>query len=129
MTDIVRNSLDNAHCCNIDLILILIHAGLKVTVEIDYTPPDQYPDYAPPNYRAASSVTLRCSTEGAASGSVSYRWSSTCRSCFVTNKYSPNITESILNSRDSGMHTCTVTDDYGYSGSSSITMNIVGKIV
>ena len=38
--------------------------GLKTTIDIDYIPPDQYPDYAPPNYHAASSVTLCCRTEG-----------------------------------------------------------------
>ena len=101
--------------------------GLKTTINIDYTPPDQYPDYAPPNYRAASTVTLRCSTEGA-SGSVSYRWSSTCRSnCFASSSTSFSITENILRSRDSGYHTCTATDSTGNTGSDRIQMNIVGN--
>ena len=111
-----------------------MHAGLNVSIEIDYTPPDQYPNYAPPNYRAASSVTLRCGTDGVY-GYVYYRWSSTCSSCFASSSYtymyysyySHSITENILKYRDSGVHTCTVTDNYGNSGSSSIPMNIVGK--
>ena len=100
--------------------------GLKTTIDIDYTPPDQYPDYAPPNYRAASSVTLRCRTEGA-SGSVSYRWSSTCNSCFASSSSSYSITESILRARDGGYHTCTATDSNGNTGSDRIQMNIVGE--
>ena len=101
--------------------------GLKTTIDIDYTPPDQYPDYAPPNYRAASSVTLRCRTEGA-SGSVSYRWSSTCSSCFASNSYSSSISESILKYRDNGVHTCIATDSIGNTGNNSTRMNIVGKL-
>ena len=107
--------------------MIIIVLGLKTTIEIDYTPPDQYPDYAPPNYRAASSVTLRCSTEGA-SGSVSYRWSSNCSSCFASNSYSYSITEGFLRSRDNGVHTCTATDSIGNTGSANTQMNIVGKL-
>ena len=101
-------------------------AALKTTIVVSYTPPDQYPDYAPPNYRAASSVTLRCSTEGA-SGSVSYRWSSTCSSCFASSSTSASITENMLRSRDGGDHTCTATDSVGNTGNSSTTMNIVGE--
>ena len=101
--------------------------GLKTAIHIDYTPPDQYPDYAPPNYRAASSVTLRCTTEGA-SGSVSYRWSSTCSSCFASSSSSSFVSENILRSRDRGVHTCTATDTIGNTGNSSIQMNIVGKL-
>ena len=104
----------------------IISAALKTRITISYTPPDQYPDYAPPNYRAASSVTLHCTTEGA-SGSVSYRWSSTCRSCFASSATSASISESMLRSRDRGVHTCTVTDSVGNTGSNSTTMNIVGK--
>ena len=104
----------------------ILIVGLKTTIDIYYTPPDQYPDYAPPNYRAASSVNLRCRTEGA-SGSVSYRWSSTCSSCFASNSYSSSISESILKYRDNGVHTCTTTDSIGNTGNNSTRMNIVGK--
>ena len=100
--------------------------ALKTRVTISYTPPDQNPYYAPPNYRAASSVTLRCTAEGT-SGSVSYRWSSTCSSCFASSSTSATITENMLRSRDGGVHTCTATDSIGNTGSNSTTMNIVGK--
>ena len=103
-----------------------IHTALKVTTEISYTPPDQYPDYEPPNYRAASSVSLRCVAVGA-TGSVSYRWSSTCSSCFASSSSSSSISESFLRSRDIGVHTCTATDSSGNTGSVSTEMNIVGK--
>ena len=105
-----------------------IWLGLKTTIDIEYISPDQYPDYAPPNYRAASSVTLRCRTEGA-SGSVSYRWSSTCRSCFASSSSSSYINEGFLRSRDNGNHTCTATDTNGNTGSDTIQMNIVGEFM
>ena len=84
--------------------------GMNVSITISYTPPDQYPDYSPPNYRAASSVTLTCVVSGAVGSSISYRWSSTCRSCFTSGSSSRSITTTFLRSRDAGVHTCTVTD-------------------
>ena len=91
-----------------------------------YTPPDQYRDYGPPNYRAASSVTLRCVAEGTV-GDVNYQWSSTCDNCFASDSSSSTISENILRSRDAGVHTCTVTDSTGVEERKSIEMNIVGK--
>ena len=94
-------------------------------IEITYSPPDQYPDYSPPNYRAASSVTLRCIATGT-TGSISYRWSSTCRNgCFAYSATTQAISENMLRSRDAGVHTCTVTDGAGNTGTNSTTMNIV----
>ena len=103
-----------------------IIAALKTVITISYNPPDQYPTYSLPYYRAASSVTLHCSAQGA-SGSVSYRWSSTCSSCFASSSTSSTITENMLRSRDAGVHTCTVTDSSGNSGSNSTLMYIFGK--
>ena len=98
-------------------------------IEITYSPPDQYPDYSPPNYRAASSVTLRCVATGT-TGGLSYRWSSTCRSsCFAYSTTAQTISENMLRSRDAGVHTCTVTDGAGNIGTNSTTMNIVGMYV
>ena len=92
----------------------------------DYSPPDQYPDYSPPNYRAATSVTLRCIAIGT-NNSLSYRWSSTCRSgCFAYSSTAQTISKNMLTSHDAGVHTCTVTDGSGNIGTDSITMNIVG---
>ncbi len=94
--------------------------AIKVTIEISYISPDQYPDYAPPNYRAASSVTQRCVASGT-TGHVTYRWSSTCGSCFASSSSSQTISETILRSRDAGVHTCSVTDSLGNTGSDVIT--------
>ncbi len=105
----------------------LLFLAIEVTIETDYIPPDQYPDYAPPNYRAASSVTLRCVASGT-TGHVTYRWSSTCRSCFASSSSLQNVSETMLVSRDAGVHTCNVTDSLGNTGSDVITMNIVGKL-
>ena len=98
-------------------------------IEITYSPPDQYPDYSPPNYRAASSVTLRCVATGT-TGGLTYRWSSTCRSdCFAYSTTAQTISENMLMSRDAGVHTCTVTDGAGSTGTNSTTMNIVGMYI
>ena len=106
---------------------MIMATDLSVSISISYTPPDQYPDYSPPNYRAASSVTLTCVVSDAA-GSVSYHWSSTCRSCFASNSSSSSISESLLRSRDAGVHTCTVIDGIGNRKNVSILMNIVGTL-
>ena len=100
-----------------------------MTIEITYSPPDQYPDYSPPNYRAATSVTLRCVAIGV-TGGVSYHWSSTCRyDCFAYSNATQTISENMLRSRDAGVHTCTVTDEEGITGTNSTTMNIVGMYI
>ena len=100
-----------------------------MTIEITYSPPDQYPDYSPPNYRAASSVTLRCVATGA-TGYLSYHWSSTCRrGCFAYNTRAQTIHKNILTSHDAGVHTCNVTDEAGNTGTNNTTMNIVGKCI
>ena len=101
--------------------------GFNVSISISYTPPDQYPDYSPPNYRAASSVQLNCVVSGS-TGTVTYHWSSTCRDCFASNSRTSSISEDILTSRDAGIHTCTATDSLGNRASASIQMNIVGVL-
>ena len=103
------------------------HAAIRVTIEITYSSPDVYPVYSPPNYRAASGpVTLRCVAAGT-TGSVAYRWSSTCTSCFSSSSSSQSITNTFLRSRDAGTHTCSVTDGNGNTGMTNTTMNIVGN--
>ncbi len=106
----------------------MIVAALKVSIRVTYTSPDQYPHYNLPNFRASSSVTLRCIAEGA-SGSVEYRWSSTCSACFASNSNSASISEQFLRSRDNGEHTCTVRDAAGNSGSYTQQMNIKGLTI
>ena len=109
-----------------------LYVAIRVTIEITYNSPDTYPTYSPPNYRTASSVSLRCVASGT-TGVITFRWSSTCRSdCFAysasttTSSNSYTISETFLRARDAGVHTCTVTDSDGNSGSDATTMNIVG---
>ena len=104
-----------------------IVVAMRVIIEITYSPFNHDPNYSPPNYRAATSVTLRCVAIGA-TGYVSYRWSSTCRysNCFAYSTTAQTISENILRSRDAGVHTCTVTDGAGNTGTNSTIMNIVG---
>lgn len=104
-----------------------MYTALDVSIHITYTAPDEYPDYAPPNYRAASAVSLTCEVNGAV-GSPSYSWTSTCSSCFAKNTHVKTVSQSFLRSRDVGTHTCSVTDGNGNVGSASTQMNIVGTL-
>ena len=108
--------------------------ALKVVIDVRYTPLE--PGYQPPNYRAASPVTLTCRAVGA-TGRIRYCWTSTCRaSCFVP--YSGNYEYSyggVARSRDflryydAGTHYCSAYDSsQGISGSASTVMNVVGEI-
>ena len=110
------------------MIIFLSLIAIRVTIQITYTSPGTYPVYSPPNYRAASAVSLRCVASGY-SGSISYQWSSTCSSCFASSSSSQTISDNILRSRDAGVHTCSVTDSLGNTGSNSTTMKIVGKVI
>ena len=96
-----------------------------------YTSPDASPHHSPPNYRTASYVRMRCVASGT-TGSVSYRWNSTCSDCFVASyhndwsRWRSSISTSFLTVSDAGEHTCYVRDDAGNTGSNTTTMNIVG---
>ena len=105
---------------------VLFSTAVEVTIEITYSSPGTYPVYSPPNYRAASAVTLKCVASGY-SGFISYHWTSTCTNCFASNSSSQTISNSGLRYRDAGVHTCSVTDGLGNTGSNSTTMRIVGK--
>ena len=108
-------------------IVYIYYAGLEVIISISYTAPDEYPDYAPPNYRTASSVTLTCSVPGAV-GYITYSWSSTCESCFASSGSGRTVSDTFLKANDAGNHTCTVSDAYGNTGNASIEMNIYGEL-
>ena len=115
--------------CMTNNIISSFNTVRKVTIEVEYTPPadqNQVSNYKESNFQITSSVTLRCMV-GETSGVTHYRWNSTCTSCFSSNSISSTISETFLRSRDAGVHTCTVTDDVGVVGSSSIDMNIVGE--
>ena len=61
-----------------------------------------------------------------ATGGVTYQWTSTCHSCFVSGT-SQSITRTRLVSTDAGNHTCTATDSDGNSGRADTEMRIIGK--
>lgn len=84
---------------------------------------------APPSYRAASPLTLSCQVRNVDNTvGFFYEWTSNCPGiCFTKQKYSANVSSQYLHSYDSGVHTCTVYDNLGYTGSANITVNVVGK--
>ena len=61
----------------------------------------------------------------------SYLWFSTCTgNCFLNSnsRMSRVITRNALRSVDSGVYTCSVTDNAGNSGSNSTEVEVIGKI-
>ena len=91
----------------------------------DYDPPSSF-SRSPPFYRAASALTLSCEVEGLDVGVIYYDWTSTC-SGFVRGGTTKTISTRYLHSCDSGVHTCIVYDAQGYTGNTTITINVVGK--
>ena len=100
---------------------------LKVTIDVTYNPPSDFTLPSPPYYRPATSVTLTCRAYHA-TGSVSYRWSSTCSSCFASSSTSQFVSETILKSNSGGVHTCTATDSARNTGVSSTEMKLIGNM-
>ena len=107
------------HLCFIVVVIVI-----PVDIRISYSSPD--PTYFPPNYRAATAVTLSCIASGT-TGYITYRWSSTCSGCFASSSSSSSISKLFLVARDAGVHICTVSDSSGDIGSNQITMNIIGN--
>ena len=103
-----------------------IFSALKVTIEVTYDPPSDFNLPSPPYYRPASTVTLTCRAHSPV-GSVSYQWSSTCTSCFASSSTSQSATQTILQSNDAGVHTCTATDSVNNTGRNSTEMKLIGK--
>ena len=113
------------------MLILHVSPGLKVVIDISYTPPE--PGYQPPYYRAASAVTLTCRAVGG-TGQIRYRWTSNyCRNCFIPSatyfdRYrAVSRIMNFLRLRDAGTHTCSAFDSHGISGSASTVMNIVGE--
>lgn len=102
-----------------------IFVGLRVDIEVTYNPPLDFYLSTPPYYRPATAVTLTCRSSDAI-GSVKYQWTSTCQHCFARGSSQPSITTQILKSTDAGLHTCTITDDAGDTGSNSTEMKLIG---
>lgn len=84
-----------------------------------------------PEINAAESLSLSCLASGGTSV-YSYQWSSTCTSgCFLNSRsvIIPTATRDAARSTDSGLYTCTVTDNAGNSGTNSTEVDVVGKII
>lgn len=82
-----------------------------------------------PEIRAAESVAFTCQASGG-TGIYSYLWSSTCTgSCFLNNKNrnSHMVYRDALRSVDSGIYSCSVTDNAGNLGSNSTEIVVVGR--
>ena len=116
---------------SVGMLCCLLHHSLpcsvvKVTINVTYNPPSDFNLPSPPYYRPATSVTLTCLAHHP-TGSVSYERSSTCSSCFASSSTSQSISDSLLQSNDAGIHTCTVTDSNGNTGSNGTEMRLIGK--
>ena len=114
------------HYYTIYAICLQIFSALKVTIEVTYDPPSDFNLPSPPYYRPASTVTLTCRAHSPV-GSVSYQWSSTCTSCFASSSTSQSVSQTMLQSNDAGVHTCTATDSVSNTGRNSTEMKLIGK--
>ena len=100
-------------------------SALPVSITVSYTPPSTF-DRPAPYYRAASPLSLTCEADGV-SGAF-YGWTSTCSgSCFTAGQSTKTVRTNHLESSDSGVHTCTVYGVNGETGSSEVTINVVGE--
>lgn len=77
-------------------------------------------------YKAGTSVTLTCAVEGAYPP-LTYQWSSDCTYCFTYDQTSSAVTTQAIHGGDSGVHSCAVNDYVGHTGSSNISIQVVGK--
>ena len=106
--------------------MIFFPERFAVNISVDYTPPADF-NGGPNEYRAASGpVTVTCTATGAGSGTISYQWSSSCRSCPFQSATSSSITRAAVHSGDTGNHTCEATQN-GITASTSINFQVVGK--
>ena len=95
---------------------------------MDYDPPTDFTP-CPNEYRAASGpVTVTCTATGPGTGTVNYRWSSTCRDCTFQSATSVSIRRAAVHSGDNGTHTCMATRGDGSTGTAIIDFNIVGEL-
>ena len=83
-----------------------------------------------PDINAAEFFSLTCQATGG-TGVYTYQWSSNCTgNCFLNNinPITQTITRDALRSTDSGLYTCTVTDNAGNNGSDFTQAQVIGKL-
>ncbi len=83
-----------------------------------------------PEITAAEVLSISCQASGG-TGTYNYQWSSTCTgNCFLNsrNVITQTITRDAVRSADSGLYTCTVTDNAGNNGTNSTEIQIIGMI-
>ena len=101
-----------------------------MSVRVHYTPPDQYPDYSPPNYRVASSVRITCETPNALPGPYKICWTHPYLPSNGLSKHCHSNHASVsipqLEGSHAGTFTCNFTDSLGRTGNDSIQINVVG---
>ena len=90
----------------------------------------------PPQYAAASSLSLTCIVLGVdgepLEEGISYQWTSTCAGseCMVTGQESlKTLSARYLSAADAGVYTCEAVDLAGCTGSSDITVEVTGKLM
>ena len=106
--------------------LCSIISAYNVGIEVDYNPPSDFSLPSPPYYRPASSVTLTCVAHDAID-TVQYQWTSTQNRSFAHTKNDSSISHQLLTAHDAGIHTCTVTDHWGNTGTASTEMSLFGN--
>ena len=105
----------------------MISSRLHTSITVAYTPPSTF-NRSAPYYRAASPLSLTCEAGGIGASGAFYGWTSTCSgSCFTAGQSTRTVQTNYLESSDSGVHTCTVYGVNGETGSSEVTINVVGE--
>lgn len=79
-------------------------------------------------FPAASSLSLTCQAS-LGTGDYTYSWSSDCSGqCFARGATTAIVSTAVLHSRDSGLHTCSITDSHGNTGRSSVSVTVIGEM-
>ena len=84
-----------------------------------------------PDIIAGESLSITCQASRG-TGTYRYEWSSTCTgNCLLNNRnvITPTITRDAVRSADSGLYTCTVTDNAGNNGTNSTEIQVTGKLI
>ena len=103
----------------------LKNVAFDVSIEMNYNPPSDFSLPSPPYYRPASSITLTCVVNDTI-GTLQYQWTSTENRSFAHMKNGSSISQRLLTAHDAGIHTCTINDQWGNTGTASTEMSLFG---